>query len=79
MLTLHTRPCSRMKVAVPKRSKKNPPGFVPPPIPLERPESKELEKDDYVALKLKTVPRSSTSAEYSLNVPYFVAALQKNG
>ena len=60
-----------MKVTIPKCSKKNPPGFVPPPIPLERPEPKELEKDDYVTLKLKTVPRSSTSAEYSLNMLYF--------
>ena len=27
--------------------------------------------DDYVMLKLKTVPRSTTSAEYNLNMPYF--------
>ena len=61
-----------MKVSIPKRAtNKNPPGFVPPPIPLDRPEPKDLEKDDYVTLKLKTVPRSTTSAEYSLNVPYF--------
>ena len=58
-------------MTIPKRSSKTPAGFAPPPIPLERPVTKELEKDDYVSLKLKTVPRSSTSAEYSLNVPYF--------
>ena len=58
-------------MTIPKRPSKTPAGFAPPPIPLERPEAKELEKDDYVSLKLKTVPRSSTSAEYSLNVPYF--------
>ena len=61
-----------MKVSIPKRAtNKNPSGFVAPPIPLDRPEPKELEKDDYVTLKLKTAPRSATSAEYSLNVPYF--------
>ena len=60
-----------MKVTVPKKTKKTSNGFVPPPIPLERPSAKELEKDDYVTLKLKTVPRSASSAEYSLNVPYF--------
>ena len=60
-----------MKVNVPKKQMKMPQGFIAPPIPLERPVVKELEKDDYVTLKLKTVPRSTTSAEYSLNVPYF--------
>ena len=61
-----------MKVApqVMKRGK-NSASFAPPPIPFERPAVKELGKDDYVTLKLKTVPRSASSAEYSLNVPYF--------
>ena len=32
---------------------------------------KELAKDQYLALKLKSVPGQATSAEYTLNVPYF--------
>ena len=38
---------------------------------MERPEPKELEKDDYMIFKLKTDPSSKNSTEYSLNVPYF--------
>ena len=60
----------RMKVTLPsKRGKKKAAGFVPPSILFERPAIKDLGKDNYVALKLKTVPRSASSAEYSLNVP----------
>ena len=61
-----------MKVTVPKKTKKTYNGFVSPQIPLNCPSAKELEKDDYVILKLKSVPRSASSAEYSLNIPPFL-------
>ena len=62
-----------MKVKVPRRNVHNSAhnGFAPPPISLERPETKELAKDQYLALKLKSVPGSASSSEYTLNVPYF--------
>ena len=60
-----------MKVNVPRKNNKSSNGFAPPPIPLERPAAKELEKDQYLALKLKSVPGRATSGEYTLNVPYF--------
>ena len=62
-----------MKVTVPRRNNNNNTnhGFAPPPIPLEKPEVKELEKDQYLALKLKSIPNRANSAEYTLNVPYF--------
>ena len=63
-----------MKVKVPRRSyKESNDGFVPPPIPFERPVPKDLEKDQYLALKLKSIPGSASSSEYILNVPYFRA------
>ena len=65
-----------MKVKVPQRSyKESNDGFVPPLIPFERPEARELEKDQYLALKLKSVPGSASSYEYTLNVPYFQAGM----
>ena len=61
-----------MKVNVPKKNNSNSSnGFAPPPIPLERPSVKELEKDQYLSLKLRSIPGRATSAEYTLNVPYF--------
>ena len=62
-----------MKVKIPHASKNNKSnnGFAPPPITLERLAAKELEKDQYLALKLKSVPGRATSGEYALNVPYF--------
>ena len=60
-----------MKVNVPRKNSENNNGFAPPPIPLERFASKELEQDQYLALKLKPVPGRATSGEYTLNVPYF--------
>ena len=62
-----------MKVKVPRASKNNKSnnGFAPPPIPFERPPVKVLEKDQYLTLKLKSVPSRANSAEYMLNVPYF--------
>ena len=46
-------------------------GFLPPPIPLERPEVKKLQKDEYLVMKLRSIPNKSTSPVYELNVPYF--------
>ena len=46
-------------------------GFLPPPIPLERPEAKTLQKDEYLVMKLRSIPSKSTSPVYELNVPYF--------
>ena len=46
-------------------------GFAPQPIPFERPPVQELEQDQYLALKLKSVPDRATSSEYTLCVPYF--------
>ena len=60
-----------MKVTIPKKTRNASNGFLPPPIPLDCPEPKELEKDQYMTFKLKTNPASRNSAEYSLNVPYF--------
>ena len=48
-------------------------GFLPPPIPLERAETKTLQKDDYLTMKLRSIPNKSTSPVYELNVPYFKA------
>ena len=60
-----------MKVNMPCKNSKSNNGFAPPPIPLERPEAKELEKDQHLTLKLRAVPGRQTSGEYTLNVPYF--------
>ena len=42
-----------------------------PPIPLERPEKKALEKGEYYTYKLRTSPTDSDSPTYELSVPYF--------
>ena len=60
-----------MKINVPHKNNKSNNGFAPPPIPLEWPEAKELEKDQYLALKLRSVSGKATSEECTLNVPYF--------
>jgi len=61
-----------MKVVPRKTSNTNAKtGFLPPPIPLERPEPKELEKGEYLTLKLRSVPDNDNSPEYELTVPYF--------
>ena len=46
-------------------------GFAPPPIPFERAAVKDMEKDQYLSLKLKSIPGRTTSSEYTLNVRYF--------
>ena len=61
-----------MKISQPipkKTSSKN--GFIPPPIPLERPEPKILEKGTYLAMKLRSIPDNDESLVYELQIPYF--------
>ena len=61
-----------MKVVLPTHAKKpNKTGFPAPPIPLERPDPKELGKSSYIELKLRSVPENVDSALYTLTVPYF--------
>ena len=62
-----------MKVSVPKKTNNNnrKSGFLPPPILLERPTNKVLQKDEYLVMKLRSVPNKSNSPVYKLNVPYF--------
>ena len=62
-----------MKVLVPKKTSNNncKLGFLPPPIPLERPTNKTLQKDEYLVMKLQSIPNKSTSPVYKLNVLYF--------
>ena len=42
-----------------------------PPIPLEQPEKKALEKGEYYTYKLRTNPADSDLPTYKLLVPYF--------
>ena len=41
------------------------------PIPLTRPEKKELHKGDYQTYKLRNNPTEDGSPTYELSVPYF--------
>jgi hypothetical protein len=45
--------------------------FVPPPIPLERPETKEIKKNECLTLKLRTDPANNDSQTYELTVKFF--------
>ena len=58
-----------MKVAIKKDYQQR--KFVPPPIPYERPEKKELKKSEYVTMKLRSDPAEAESQTYELAVPYF--------
>ena len=58
-----------MKVAIKKDYQQH--KFVPPPIPYERPEKKELKKSEYVMMKLRSDPAEAESQTYELAVPYF--------
>ena len=61
-----------MKVAIPKVKNNNrKTGFPPPPIPLEQSAYKDLQKDDYLTMKLWSIPNKSNSPVYKLNVPYY--------
>ena len=46
-------------------------GFQPPPIPLKRPDDKELTKEQYMSLKLRSIPDKTNSPTYELTVAYF--------
>ena len=51
----------RMKVAIPKVKNNNrKTGFPPPPIPLEQSAYKDLQKDDYLTMKLDLFLTSQT-------------------
>ena len=56
-----------MKVAMPHERR------VPmePPIPLDRPVKRELEKGDYLVYKLRNDPADPASGGYDLTIPYF--------
>ena len=43
----------------------------PPPIPLERPEKVDLQKGDYLSLKLQSTPGDADSQTYELSIPYY--------
>lgn len=43
----------------------------PPPIPLERPEKVELQKGEYLSLKLQSTPGDANSQTYELSIPYY--------
>ena len=45
--------------------------YVPPAIPLERPERKEYKKDEVLSLKLRSNPNDEASQTYELTVPFF--------
>ena len=61
-----------MKVAIPKVKKtKRKTGFLPLPIPLEQSAYKDLQKDNYLTMKLWSIPTKSNSPVYELNVPYY--------
>ena len=53
-----------------QNGKKTVPRIVPP-IPLQKPESKVLEKGEYHTYKLRSNPGDNGSATYELSVPYF--------
>lgn len=55
----------------PEASKPNGRRKISPPIPLERPEKKELEIGDYHKYELRNDPDDPESPKYSVSVPYF--------
>ena len=42
-----------------------------PPIPLERPAKKDLQRGEYQTYKLRNNPAEENSPVYELSVPYF--------
>jgi hypothetical protein len=59
-----------MKVAQPSTKMGKKP-FVPPPIPLERPAIKELKKQEYLVMKLRSDPTDANSQTYDLTIQFF--------
>ena len=58
-----------MKVVLPKQRNLKP--LITPPIPFEKPEPRQLKKDEYITMKLRTVGNDPTSATREISVPYF--------
>ena len=57
---------------VPRQESRPNSGFLAPPIPLEVSKEKvKLNKDEYLAMKLRSVPSDEKSPVYELAVPYF--------
>ena len=59
-----------MKVSQPSANTGRKP-FVPPPIPLERPTVKELKKQEYLTMKLRSDPADANSQTYDLTIQFF--------
>ena len=60
-----------MKTSFTNANKENTRRRVAPPIPLERPEIRELEKGEYQSYKLRNDPTNENSPTYELSIPYF--------
>ena len=43
----------------------------PPPISLDRPEKVELQKGEYLTIKLWSTPDDPDSQTYELSIPYY--------
>ena len=62
----------KMKVSnVGLNSTNNGKHFVPPPIPLSRPETPELKKNEYLVMKLRSDPADPSSQTYDLTIKYY--------
>ena len=57
-----------MKIATGKPTNKR---ILVPPIPLERPEKKKLDKSDYASFKLRNNPAEADSTQYEVTIKYF--------
>ena len=57
-----------MKIAPGKTNSKR---ILVPPIPLERPEKKKLDKSDYATFKLRNDPAEANSTQYEIAIKYF--------
>lgn len=59
-----------MKVSQPSTKTGRKP-YVPPPIPLERPTVRELKKQEYLTMKLRSDPADANSQTYDLTIQFF--------
>ena len=57
-----------MKIASSKPTNKR---ILVPPIPLECPEKKKLDKSDYASFKLRNNPAEANSTQYEVTIKYF--------
>jgi len=58
-----------MKAVLPKQRNLKP--LITPPIPFEKPEPRQLKKDEHITMKLRTVGNDPTSATREISVPHF--------